>query len=144
MVSEEKQMWHCFGCQKGGDVLAFVMEIEGLDFRETLELLADNAGVQLKEYNPQKTEERNRSFEIMELSAKWYAHQLWNGPGKNKIVEYLRSRGLNDEIIKEFRLGYAPQGWRNILTFLSGRGYGINEISKTGLLVAKNRDQESF
>lgn len=139
MVSEERQMWKCFGCQKGGDVFAFVMEIEGLDFRETLKLLAEKAGVKLSGYNPQKTEEKNRTLEILELSTKWYEHQLWNGPGKTKILSYLRERGLKDETIKSFRLGYAPKGWRNILTFLTGRGYKIEEIAKTGLLVERNK-----
>lgn len=137
MVSEERQMWKCFGCQKGGDVFAFVMEIEGLDFRESLKLLAEKAGVKLSGYNPKKVEEKNRTLEILELATKWYEYQLWNGPGKIKILVYLRERGLKDETIKDFRLGYAPKGWRNILIFLGKRGYKTEEIVRTGLLVEK-------
>lgn len=140
MVSEEKQIWHCFGCQKGGDIFAFVMEMEGLEFRDALKLLAEKAGVPLKQFSVKRTQEKNRASDILELATKWYEHQLWAGPGKLKILGYLRERGLTDAVVKEFRLGYAPEGWRNILTFLSGRGYSPAEIAKAGLLVEKNRD----
>lgn len=143
MVSEEKQMWKCFGCQKGGDIFGFVMEMEGIGFREALKILAEKAGVKLAGYDPKKTEEKNRTLEIMELATKWYEYQLWNGPGKTKILNYLRERGLKDETIKEFRLGYAPKGWRNILSFLLSRGFEIEEIEKTGLLVRKNNSEPS-
>ena len=86
MVSEERQTWHCFGCQKGGDIFSFVLEMESLEFREALKLLAEKAGVKLASYNPQKTEEKNRTMEIIELATKWYEHQLWQGPGKTKIL----------------------------------------------------------
>ena len=137
MVSEEKQFWHCFGCQKSGDIFTFVMEMEGLEFGDALKQLAEKAGVKLKSYNPKKTEEKNRTLEILELAAKFYEIQLWKGEGQTKILKYLRERGLQDETIKEFRLGYAPKGWRNMLSFLTARGYKLNEITKTGLLVEK-------
>ena len=137
MVSEEKQIWHCFGCGKGGDIFGFVMEMEGLEFREALRLLAEKAGIQLKSYNSKETEKKNRTLEILELATKFYEVQLWKGDGKVKILKYLRERGLRDQTIKEFRLGYAPRGWRNVLIFLTKRGYKIEEIAKTGLLVQK-------
>jgi DNA primase len=139
MVSEEKQIWHCFGCQKGGDIFGFVMEIEGLEFREALKVLADKAGVRLEQYSQKKLEKENRTLEIIELATKFYEVQLWNGAGKGKILGYLSERGLKEESIKEFRLGYAPRGWRNLLSFLNNRGYGNEEITKTGLLVQKER-----
>lgn len=142
MVSEDRQMWKCFGCGKGGDIFGFIMEIEGLEFREALKQLAEKAGVELSGYDPKKTEQKNRTLEILELATKWYEHQLWSGPGKTKILEYLHGRGLKDETIKEFRLGYAPKGWRNILTFLTKRGYKLEEIEKTGLLVQKTVNSE--
>jgi DNA primase len=137
MVSEEKQIWHCFGCQKGGDIFSFVMEIEGLEFREALAQLAEKAGVELKKVAPGVVEKKNRTLEILELATKFYEIQLWKGNGKEKIVNYLKERGLTEETIKLFRLGYAPNGWRNILDFLTKRGYEITEIEKTGLLVRK-------
>jgi|WetSurMetagenome_2_1015567.scaffolds.fasta_scaffold55435_2 DNA primase len=141
-VSEEKQIWHCFGCQKGGDIFGFVMEMEGLEFRDALKLLAEKAGVELQGYSPKKAEEKNKTLEILELATKFYETQLWKGNGKVKIIKYLRDRGLKDETIKEFRLGYAPPGWRNLLSFLLGRGYKTEEIKKTGLLVQKSENRE--
>ncbi len=138
MISEEKQMWHCFGCQKGGDMFSFVMEIEGLEFREVLKLLAEKAGVQLSSYNPEKKEKENRTLEILELATKFYEVQLWKGSGKTKILDYLKNRGFSEESIRNFRLGYAPQGWRNIFDFLQKRNYKKEEIEKTGLLVKKD------
>jgi len=138
MVSAEKQIWHCFGCQKGGDIFAFVMEMEGLEFKEALKLLADKAGVPLKRFDPKTESKKNRTLEILELATKFYETQLWSGAGKVKIINYLKERGLKEETIRMFRLGYAPAGWRNILTFLNGRGYSAQEIEKTGLLVKKD------
>lgn len=137
MVSEERQTWHCFGCQKGGDIFSFVMEIEGLEFREALKLLADKAGVKLENAAPGTGEKKARTLEILELATKFYEVQLWKGAGKGAILDYLKDRGLTEETIRKFRLGYAPKGWRNVLTFLVKRGYGIEEIIRTGLLVQK-------
>lgn len=144
MISEEKQIWHCFGCQKGGDIFGFVMEMEGLEFREALKILAEKAGVKLHGIDRKKTEQKDRALEILELSAKWYEYQLWSGPGKNKILSYLRERGLKEETIKKFRLGYAPEGWRNILSFLNKRNYRNEEIISTGLVVKKDGSADFY
>jgi DNA primase len=143
MVHEEKQIYHCFGCNKGGDVFSFVMEMESLDFRETLKMLAEKAGVQLSSRVPQqRTDDKKIILEILELATKFYETQLWNGVGKDKIMAYLRERGLSDESIKSFRLGFAPGGWRNALDFLVGRGYSVRDIEKTGLIIKKEGFQE--
>ncbi|MCX6766783.1 MAG: DNA primase [Candidatus Moranbacteria bacterium] len=152
MVSEERGSWHCFGCGKGGDVFSFVMELEGVGFREALEQLAGKAGVELKRFekgnweNKGERDDKARLFAILELATKWYEKNLWEGRGKEKILSYLRERGLNDQSIKKFRLGYAPDGWRNMLEFLLKKGYAIDEINKTGLLVEKttNSDQRAM
>lgn len=138
MVNEEKQIFHCFGCAKGGDVFTFVQEIESMEFREVLKLLAEKAGVQLEEFKGgQQTDNKKRILEALELATKFYETQLWKGMGKGKILDYLHERALTDDSIREFRLGYAPSGWDNILKFLSERGYSLDEIEKTGLLVKK-------
>ncbi|MFZ2882714.1 MAG: DNA primase, partial [Candidatus Moraniibacteriota bacterium] len=141
---EEKQIWHCFGCQKGGDIFSFVMEIEGMEFYDALKFLAERAGVELTKSAPGVVEKKNRTLEILELATKFYEIQLWKGAGKSKIINYLEERGLDDKSIKEFRLGYAPKGWRNVLDFLIKRGYKPEEISKTGLLVEKIRDKNNL
>ncbi|MFA4817870.1 MAG: DNA primase [Parcubacteria group bacterium] len=140
MVSEERQRYHCFGCQKDGDIFSFVMEMEGLEFKDALNNLAEKAGVELKKMNPKLAAEKNKTLEILELAAKFYETQLWKGEGKEKIIKYLYDRGLKDEALKEFRLGYAPKGWRNLLQFLEKRGYKTEEINKTGLLVKKENN----
>ena len=138
MVNEEKQIFHCFGCAKGGDVFSFVQEIESMEFREVLKILAEKAGVQLEEYKGgQVTDNKKRILEALELATKFYETQLWKGVGKEGIMQYLHTRGLNDKSIQNFRLGYAPNGWDNIIKFLVSRGYGMDEIEKTGLLVKK-------
>lgn len=139
MVNEERGMWHCFGCGKGGDVFAFVMEIEALDFREALQLLAQKAGVELPQYRGEEKEKenKNRIFELLELATKFYEKQLWEGAGKTKILAYLHERGLTDESLKKFRLGYAPDGWRHALDFLKGRGFSFQEMENAGLVIRR-------
>jgi DNA primase len=141
MVSDERKSYHCFGCGKGGDVFSFVMEMEGIGFREALEQLAQKAGVELKKFEGTDRKEESvkpKLYLILDLATKWYEKNLWEGRGKENILNYLRNRGLTDETIKKFRLGYAPDGWRNMLEFLLKRNFKIEEIAKTGLLVEKD------
>lgn len=139
-VSEERNMWHCFGCGKGGDVFAFLMEIEGIEFREALVTLAERAGVELPRYgenSEQKQESKSRSIEILELTTKFYEKQLWEGKRGQAMLSYLRDRGLSDETIKLFRIGYAPDGWRFTLDFLLKRGFAVPEIERAGLVIKR-------
>lgn len=141
MVNEERNMWHCFGCGKGGDVFAFVMEMEGLGFRDALTLLAERAGVTLPKYERSEPgaekENKERLYDALELATKFYEKQLWDGPGKEKILQYLRERGLSDESIKKFRLGYAPSGWRHTADFLTSKGFTAEILEHVGLLLKK-------
>lgn len=144
MVNEERQIFHCFGCGKGGDMFSFVEEIEGVDFREALRLLAEKSGVELPKYRkasvfaPGGVEEPDRTKEILELSTKFFETQLQSGEGTKKVLPYLRDRGLSDESIRTFRLGYAPEGWRHLLDFLVGRGYREEELERAGLVIKKD------
>lgn len=136
-VNEERNMWHCFGCGKGGDVFAFVMEIEGLEFREALKLLAEKAGIELPEYRTgggqTGAETKDRGLEILDLATKFYVKQLWESvPGK-KSLQYLRDRGLSDDSIRTYSLGYAPDGWEHVTKFLVSRGYRSEELEACGL-----------
>lgn len=140
-VNEERNMWHCFGCSRGGDIFAFVMEIEGLQFREALVLLAEKAGVELPQYQRESQghkESKDRLYEIMELAVKFYEHQLWEGVGKAKALPYLQKRGLHEESIKKFRLGYAPDGWRHLYDFLIKKGFNQTELELVGLAIRKS------
>ena len=140
-VNEERNMWHCFGCSRGGDVFAFVMEIEGLQFREALVLLAEKAGVELPKYqreSGENKEAKDRLYEIMELAVKFYEHQLWEGGGKTKALPYLKKRGLTEESIRRFRLGYAPDGWRHFMDFALTKGYTNAELELAGMIIKKS------
>lgn len=146
MVNEERNMWHCFGCGKGGDVFAFVMEMEGLEFREALKMLAERAGVELPQYKGEEKnkETKDRLYDLLELSTKFYEKQLWDGPSKEKILAYLHSRGLSDESIKKFRLGYAPDGWRYAIEFLVSKGYKAEEAEQAGLIIKSGNNEQGM
>lgn len=148
-VHEEKQIYHCFGCAKGGDVLSFIMEIESMEFREALEILATKAGVELTggRGNDGHRELKARLKEINALSVQFYEKQLWEGVGKKKILGYLRDRGIDDAAIKKFQLGYAPEGWNNLYDFLRTKGYTNEEIVASGSVIQKegtNRYYDRF
>lgn len=141
VISPEKQIWHCFGCGRGGDVFAFVMEKEGLGFMETLRQLAPKAGVVLTNENPQDYSERNRLLDIMELAGKYYAHILTTPTG-GEARSYLTKRGLSDENISEWQLGYSLDSWNGLYDFLkarplTGKKYSDEEIFLAGLIIKK-------
>ena len=137
MVNEEKQIWHCFGCQKGGDIFTFVMEMEGMEFREVLRILAEKAGVELRGFDPEMSKEKDKTLEILDLASRFFEAQLWGSEGKKRVLGYLEKRGFGESLIKEFRLGYAPPGWRHLLEFLLKRKYKAQEIEKAGLIIQK-------
>lgn len=149
-VSEDKQVWHCFGCGKGGDAFGFLMEIEGLSFREALENLAQRAGVELPRYEKGENltiQEKNKIWDILELSTRFYEKQLWENEAGKNILNYLLERGLSEDTIREFRLGYAPGGWRNIIQFLINKNYSTEDVLKAGLIIQKEgvlSAQENF
>ena len=108
MVSPERQMFKCFGCQKGGDVFKFVMERERLDFGEALRLLADRAGVQLKEFRPGPDQKiKEKLLEINHLASEYYHYLLTQHPLGKPALNYLLKRGITKTSIKTFKLGFA-------------------------------------
>ena len=143
VVSPARQIWHCFGCGLGGDHFKFVMQIEGLEFADALELLAKRAGIQLRREDPRVRSERTRLYQIVEDAAKVFEAVLHSAKNPDVIplkagsppLAYLRERGLKDETIKEFRIGFAPESWDFLMRTLSKRGYSNAEIEKAGLAV---------
>ena len=138
MVSPEKQIWHCFGCGKGGDIFSFVQEIEGIDFVEALRMLAPKAGVTLKRQDPKLTSQRNRILDILELSRKYYHKVLLESDQAKYVREYLKNRGLTEDTIEEWQIGYSPDGWENICEFLKQREFSENEIFLAGMSIKSN------
>jgi len=141
IISPDKQIWHCFGCSRGGDVLSFVMEKEGLNFAETLRFLAPKAGVVLQYENKEHQAKRNRILDILALAGKYYAHILGQAVGK-KSKDYLLARGLSEDAIQEWQLGYSPDAWDELYKFLKERPvseqkYTDEEIFAAGLIIKK-------
>lgn len=131
-ISPSRQTYHCFGCNKGGDVISFVEEIEGLDFQGALKLLADRAGVTLTRERPGAKDERDAIFSALELATKFYEAVLPKFP---EAVSYLTGRGLKEETIKSFRVGFAPDEWRSLGDFLTKKGVKEEVMERAGLIV---------
>lgn len=135
MVSPDKHIWHDFSSGKGGDVFSFVMEVEGVDFREALNILARKAGVDLSMYQSKSgrdfAKKKKRLLEANELAAKYFQQSLL----KNQhALEYVfKKRGLNKETVQDFRIGYAPSSGDGLVQFLARKGFSRNELSEAGL-----------
>jgi len=137
LVSSEKQIWHCFGCEKGGDIFSFIMEMEGVSFVEALRILAPKAGVTLKRQNSKLTSQRNRLLDILEISSRYYHKILLEDKRGKEALNYLNKRGLNEETITEWQLGYSPDSWDDLINLLKGKGFNDNEIFLAGMSVKK-------
>lgn len=136
MISPEKQIFKCFGCSESGDIFGFIMKMEGLNFPEAIRFLADRAGVRIedtfvKNELTEKRDDKNRLLAINELATKYYQKILVDHPIGAKAKEYLYKRGINDESIKQFRLGFAPSQ-KGLSDLLLKRGYTISEIGASG------------
>jgi DNA primase len=146
VISPDKQIWHCFGCGRGGDIFSFIMEKEGLDFSEALRLLASKAGVELQQRDRRDHSKLNRLLDVMDLAGKYYAHILQTPTGKS-AKDYLLKRGLTEETIKDWNLGYSLDNWSSLYDFLrerpkTGRKFSDEEIEAAGLIIKKNNISE--
>ncbi len=144
-VTPERQIWHCFGCAKGGDMFEFIKEIEGVEFPEALKMLAAKAGVELPAYRPSAAEygakdTKTKLYEICELATKFFEKQFQSTTGK-KALAYLTDRGLTAATIKEFRLGFAPNDWEALSQFLQLRGYTETEIVEAGMAIRRDESK---
>jgi DNA primase len=139
MVSEERGIWHCFGCDKGGDVFKFVMEKEGWEFKEALEYLAQKAGITLKRTKSKETNTSDVLYEIHQKASQFYHYLLTEHELGKKALEYLHKRGITPETIKTFQIGYAPQSWESLTRFLKKRGYTVEQLIESGLCVESKR-----
>lgn len=140
MVSPSKQIWHCFGCAQGGDIFEFVKRIEGVEFYDALKILAEKAGVKLKSYNKSNLKdrtERQKIAEVLEQALKFFEYYIHNSKKGTQTKEYLAKRGFSEELIKEWRIGYAPDSFDKLSKFLESRGYNKMIIEKAGLSFLK-------
>src|SRR5215208_6327538 len=144
-VNPSKNIFYCFGCSRGGSVFNFVMEIEGLSFPEAVKVVAEKAGVPLPEMVDDKRFEakRKESDEVIQLNALalefWEQHLAEENAESRAAREYVEGRGLNEETVKTFRLGYAPNSWDALGNYLKSKGATIGQIERSGLVVKKEQ-----
>ncbi|PIR57715.1 MAG: DNA primase [Parcubacteria group bacterium CG10_big_fil_rev_8_21_14_0_10_38_31] len=131
-VSPIRESWHCFGCNRGGDIFSFMMEIEGVDFSEALKILALRAGVELKRDDPRERNEKDILTKVTESAVSFYQGKLKE---EDNARAYLKERGLNDDSIKNFHIGFAPTGWRNLYDFLKSKNFSDTDMEKAGMVI---------
>lgn len=145
IVFPDSQNFHCFGCGKGGDIFTFYMELENVEFKEALNELASRAGVEIElgvPRPPQEDEKRKQLIEINELAAMWFHHVLLKtqqGEAGRQVVE---DRGISDEMVERFKLGFAPESWDSLLNFMASRDHPAELVAEAGL--ASSRDSGGF
>lgn len=130
-VSPDRGLYYCFSTSQGGDIFTFVEKMEGIDFRGALKILAEKAGVSLKPEDRQKWEEKDVLLAVMNEATKFFEKQLQNN---QKAKEYLYGRGLTEETIRSFQIGFAPSGWRKLRDYLMFQNYSEHHIEKAGLI----------
>ncbi len=133
MVSQSKQIFHCFGCNAGGDIFGFVMKYENITFQEALKLLAKKAGVKLTEYKFEKalTEKKDRLSAIQKTALDFYRKSFKES---KKAREYLKNRNISNEMIEAFSLGYAQKEWKLLYSHLREKGFEDSIITQSGLV----------
>jgi DNA primase len=137
-IDPVKKVYHCFGCGAGGDVFTFVQETEGLDFGGAMELLADRYAIELEreQEDPQaaaRRERRERLIALLERTAAYYARYLWESAEAGNARTYLAGRGLQEETLQRFRVGYAPKPWDHMVKRWRLGGYSEEELVAAGL-----------
>lgn len=145
-VTPEKQIYHCYGCKASGNVIHFVMGIEGYSFPEAVKELADQAhlpfqwGAQPLERSP-KSIARDQLIEAHELAAKLYHYILMNTEHGQEALQYLRNRGIHDKLIEQFQIGYAPPQWDTLVQLLMKRNFPMPLMEQGGLVSARHQQE---
>jgi DNA primase len=137
-VNAEHKLYHCFGCSESGDAIKFVMETEGLDFVGALEALAERYNVELQRENEDPEAEkrrlrRERLLRLVDRTATYYTRVLWESPEAEPARAYLAERGLGEEVLREFRVGYSPSAWDRVVSAALRDGYQVQEVIAAGL-----------
>ncbi len=143
-VNPEKQFFYCFGCGAGGNALGFIMDYERMEFREAIESLAHAAGIDMPPEevdNAPQIDHQKPLYESMERATKLYETFLRQHKDRGRVVEYLKQRGLSGEIARDFRLGFAPEGWDNLMHTLSDEA-SIEHALSAGLLIENDKGRK--
>ncbi len=144
-VSPDRGMYYCFSSSQGGDIFTFIQKMEGVDFKESLKILAEKAGVELVPEDPKKKTERDRMYDALEEATKFFEDYKHKNP---EVLEYLASRGVLPETIAKWRIGYAPgpskYGWRELKEHMERKGYTKDELLKVGLIKSADKGKEPY
>ncbi|ADU29878.1 DNA primase [Evansella cellulosilytica] len=150
-VSPDKQLYHCFGCGAGGNVFSFIMETEGLPFLESVKKIADRMNMAIPELEHVTDEATSKEDSITKiwhnahaLSAKLFHHVLTSTDEGKEARDYLRNRGFTKEVIDTFQIGYAPNSWDFLASFLEKRKFPMDEMVKCGILSVREFDQKPY
>jgi len=148
-INPSEKLYHCFGCQASGDLFTFVQETEGVDFKGALELLADRAGIQLEREaeDPGEAERRRareRLHELLARTSTYYERVLWDSPEASRARDYLAGRGLSEEALRAFRVGYAPSAWDKVLLASRRAGFSVAELYATGLAQRSKQNGQPY
>jgi len=148
-VEPVQKVYYCFGCEAKGDAFTFVQETEGVDFKGALELLADRSGVELEveAEDPREAEKRRRRERLLDLLARtaaFYERHLWESQEARHAREYLQSRGLGEEILRSFRVGYSPSAWDRVLLASRRAGFSAQELYASGLAQRSKQDNSLY
>lgn len=140
-ISPDRGSFYCFGCSKGGDIFTFIEEIEGVDFKDALKILAEKAGVEIKfEGGDRKQDtgnsEKNILYEILEKATLFFEREIEKN---EKVKEYLKVRGVDEKTKNKFRVGYAKDEWQSLYDYLKSEKYSDLEILKTGLVIKNEK-----
>jgi DNA primase len=142
-VIPAKGFYHCFGCGAGGNAVNFIMAHERLDYPEALRFLAEKAGITIPETTSARKSDFEALYEALALAGSYYAKSLRDGSG-NGAHEYLRSRGIADEIMRTFSIGYAPPGWDGFVKHASSKGIATAILERVGLAIKKESYYDRF
>ncbi|MFC1667259.1 DNA primase [Candidatus Omnitrophota bacterium] len=146
IVSSDKQIYHCFGCNSGGNVFNFIKEYEKIDFIDAVKMLAEKAGVRLPEYRNQKNGEdsfANTVYSINDIAANFYSNLLEKIHPSSEVRRYIEKRGLEEGVIKKLKIGYADSSWRSFLDYLEKRGIKTSLALKAGLIL-KGKEESYY
>jgi DNA primase len=148
-VRPDEKHYHCFGCSESGDPFDFVMQTEGLDFKEALEGLAERFGVKLEteEESPEAAAARARRERLYALLARvstYYERYFWESAQAREARRYMLDRGLTEETLRQFRIGFSPDSWDRIVTVARGAGFGPEELLGAGLAQPKRSDPRAL
>ena len=136
-VDAEQQLFYCFGCHQGGTVFTFLMHVEGREFREVVQSLAEEAGIPVPDERPGAKDPHQRMRAVLEWTQEYFRDQFEEN--RDRIKPYLERRGVESALVEKFQLGYAPDGWQGLLSHLMRRGVTLDEMVEAGVVV--RRDQ---